>query len=223
MRDALAAVITVLAVAAPAVAQDWSGFYLGGHVGAADLSGDYVAFTPRNGFAGFPISGLDGRDAIAGIHAGYHWDLGDTVAGIEITATGGGVDQSSTTSPTEGTVFPFTREMGPSFSLTPKIGAKAGHMLVYARGGVAVTRIENSHLTGAGTFRVDETETRTGWIIGLGVEGPLKDNLMWRAELTHADYGDFRIDMRGGPNPDIWVNQEAVVQTLTVGITYYFD
>lgn len=223
MRHAIATAVAAIAFAAPAAAQDWSGFYLGGHIGAADLSGDYVAFTPRNGFAGFPISDLDGTGAIGGIHAGYHWDFDTYVAGIEVTATAGGVDESSTNSPTEGTVFPFTREMGPSFSLTPKIGAKAGNMLVYARGGLAVTRIENSHLTGAGTFLVDDAETRTGWIIGLGVEGPLNDNLKWRAELTHADYGDFRIDMVGGPNPDIWVNQEAEVQTLTVGVTYYFD
>lgn len=49
---------------------DWSGAYVGGQLGYADV--DSSGGT------------LDGHGAIGGVHAGYRWDLGSFVAGAEI-------------------------------------------------------------------------------------------------------------------------------------------
>jgi opacity protein-like surface antigen len=60
---------TALAVfaAAPAVAQDWTGFYAGGQLGYGDLSDD-----------------LSGSGYLGGVHAGYMTDLGSFVLGGEV-------------------------------------------------------------------------------------------------------------------------------------------
>ena len=149
-----AAVLTATALAAPAFAgglnepepqpvivepvfvaptADWSGFYAGAQLGYADLD--------SNG------AGLDGNGTLGGVHAGYRWDLGTTVLGIEGDYDSASVDLGGTT----GTLDNVAR-------LKLIAGADLGSTLLYATGGVAyadatvggVGLSDNGYFLGAG-------------------------------------------------------------------------
>lgn len=75
---------------------DWTGFYVGAHIGTVidRGSGSTVAsgdgglfpspnFGGRGGRTGNAIGTLDGRDLFTGGHAGYNWQTGGLVLGVE--------------------------------------------------------------------------------------------------------------------------------------------
>ncbi len=102
MRHLLSGVAVVALVAAsPALAADlplkvpppavaawgWSGFYIGGHGGygwghdaQTDLN-DPFFFGKVPGFGGF--TGFDPKGALGGVHAGFNWQSGAIVGGLE--------------------------------------------------------------------------------------------------------------------------------------------
>jgi Outer membrane protein beta-barrel domain len=65
--------------AAPVIISDWAGFYLGvnGGGGWANYTFDYA--TPANG---------TGSGGLVGGHAGYNWQYGNAVAGMEVDFDG---------------------------------------------------------------------------------------------------------------------------------------
>lgn len=218
-KHILAGCIAAISIASNAQAQDWEGFYVGGHFGAADLSGDYTAFTPNNGFAGFLMSGLEGTGAIGGVQVGRNWNMGTYVLGIEGTLSAGGVEENSTVS-SIGNVPVFSRDVDTLMTLSARVGMPVNGMLLYARAGVAGARFTSGHDQNSNW--ISNTETETGWLVGLGLEGQLAQNLTWRVDFTHMDFGDFRTDITG-PGPAIWTQQDSRVQTLTVGLNYWFN
>ncbi len=83
-RKAVAAPVATLGVA------DWSGFYLGGHVGygSANSRGTYDDGTNTG-----PID-FHGTGALGGAQAGYNWQYGRLVYGVEVDGTWGSLDKS---------------------------------------------------------------------------------------------------------------------------------
>ena len=77
VRDSAMAPAPLLAVS------NWTGFYVGGHLGWGQHDGNLAAFTPFNGFAGFPVRGLDSSGLVGGLQAGYNLQFGAFVVGVE--------------------------------------------------------------------------------------------------------------------------------------------
>ena len=142
----------VVTAPAPYVAPsaDWSGFYVGAQLGYADISSS--------------PAGLDGNGTLGGVHAGYRWDLGTTVLGIE-----GDYDAASA-------------DLGIGADTLDNVarlkfmaGADLGRTLLYATGGVAwadatvagVNRSDNGYFLGAGLdYAVNDSWTIGGEILG---------------------------------------------------------
>ena len=74
-------------------ASAWTGFYLGVHGGYGWKSND---FSFDEGAAG-RLGGIDSRGWLAGGHAGYNWQYGRAVAGLEADFSLTGIKGSSTT------------------------------------------------------------------------------------------------------------------------------
>ncbi len=137
-----------------AMGPDWSGFYAGGQLGYGDAN------------AG---GGVSGDGILGGVHAGYRYDFGGFVAGIEAdydaadVNLGGGVSLDNVA------------------RLKLQAGVAAGPALVYATGGVAQAGIN----LGAGT------ERDTGWLGGLGVAYPVTSNITVGGEVLRHQFDDF--------------------------------
>lgn len=211
------ATVAVLSVAGSAQALDWSGLYVGGHLGSTNLSGAMDAYTPYNDYDGFDLQGTGGHAGVGGLQAGYNWDQGTYVFGIEATLTAGGPSTTTTSSDLRGEVPEFSRSLDGMGTLTPRIGFKAGNALVYAKAGLAMAKLGVSHDQGD---LIKGSSTENGWTIGLGVEVPATDRMTWKIEYNYADFGNVRTDMAG--SPDIYTIQKAKTNSIFVGFNYYF-
>ncbi len=77
MKTILAAMTALTLVAAPAMAGDWTGGYVGAGVGWADIDGPGT---------------LNGDDSTYGLHLGYDYDFGDWVVGGELAYDWANID-----------------------------------------------------------------------------------------------------------------------------------
>ncbi|TGD96001.1 outer membrane protein [Methylobacterium nonmethylotrophicum] len=125
-------------------APDWSGFYVGSHVGGAVtgrgargiVSGDGggvipTVFSGRGGRTGIVVGQVEGRTVFQGLHAGYNGQWGAAVAGVEADVASLG---------------PLDDVLG---SVRARLGFASGRVLVYGTGGLAVRSVPSLVL---GTF-----------------------------------------------------------------------
>jgi outer membrane immunogenic protein len=152
----------IAAVIVAPVTADWSGFYIGAQLGYGDLSGDLAN---TNG----TTTSLDGDGAIVGLHAGYRYDFGRFVAGMELAYNTANIDL--------GTVG----ELDNVTQLKLTGGYDLGQTLVYASVGAA--RAEGSV---GGTDLSDN-----GWLLGIGMDYAINDAWTLGGELTHHRFDDF--------------------------------
>ncbi len=214
-------------IAAPAPAPMWSGFYVGANVGYgwgnADNSWNFFAQNaitlslscagPGGGTNAFCASGSDSNSVngvLGGVQAGYNYQMGGFVLGIETDIQGSGQsgDQTFTTGFSTGTVNPlgtlsatYTQELRWLGTTRGRIGITADRWLVYATGGAAYGEVSNNGTAtatgiGAGcTAGVcplatwSGSATRVGWTAGVGIEGALGNNWSVKAEYLHVDLG----------------------------------
>src|SRR3954453_4730785 len=115
---------------APAPIYNWTGFYVGGHIGGA--------FTGNNGFCGAGVlnSGNDGR-FLGGVQVGADYQFAPSwVVGIEAQYSWLGSNNRTTTFPTAPVAVYTYNERGLG-SVTGRLGYTWGPALLYVKGGYA--------------------------------------------------------------------------------------
>ncbi len=157
---------------------DWTGFYAGGQLGYGNITSDGA--------------GLDGNDAIGGLHAGYRYDLGRAVLGAELDYNFANIDLGSD--------LPDT-SLDSVGRLKLMAGYDLGRALVYVTGGAAY----------ADASVLGDDLSDDGYFAGVGVDYKLTENLNLGGELLGHRFEDF---------DDSGVDIEAV--TLQAKIAYRF-
>ncbi|HEY1864174.1 MAG TPA: outer membrane beta-barrel protein [Roseiarcus sp.] len=194
----------------------WTGFYVGVNAGGIWPSGSRNAtiFAPA-AFA-FPVStffpgGLGSQSAgfIGGGQAGYNWQTGAFVLGVETDFDGTTLSKS-----VDRTGLPFTGAGVPTILLgdTLTIHAKTSlswlgttrarlgfvatpdnRLMIYATGGVAYGGgSSNFSVFDAATgsfWSGNPSSTRVGWTIGGGAEYAFTNNITIKGEYLYADLG----------------------------------
>ena len=165
------------AYTAPQVVYNWTGFYVGGHVGGA-FAGNNALQSSDARFLGGVQGGFDYQFApnwVGGIEAQYSWmDRNNT--GIAFPA---------------GTVI--TSRNDQLGSVTGRFGYTWGPALVYAKGGYAWRDNPNIGVTAAGVpvaFTTNGSQ-QSGWTVGAGLEVGLVSNVSVKAEYLYIDLGNF--------------------------------
>jgi len=204
----------------------WTGFYIGVNAGGIWPSGGRGAsiFDPNAGIdggfvnAGFP-GGLGSQSAgfIGGGQAGYNWQTGAFVLGVETDFDGSTLSKSFNN---VGAAFidPFVaRNLRNDFltvngknSLT-WLGTTRGRvgyvvtpdnrLMIYGTGGVAYGG-GNSQFTAfdntTGSFwNGNPSSSRVGWTIGGGVEYAVTNNITIKGEYLYADLGSSHFNSIG--------------------------
>jgi outer membrane immunogenic protein len=199
----------------------WTGGYVGLHAGYAwggenDNQSDLIFIPTISSADRFDVDGF-----IGGVHAGYNWQSGNFVFGVE-----GDIDYANVEG---GTDFNYdgvllgdlSFESDWQASLRLRAGYAMDTWLLYATGGVAVGHAE---LTAAGTyfgtpFSNSDDNTHVGWTIGAGVEKAFTPNWIGRAEVRYTDFGSESYDLDpAGVGVDSDWNQTAV----NIGVSYKF-
>ena len=182
--------------AAPALpASDWTGLYVGAHVGTAwghsswatsDASGSLNLFQPLDPFA-------DTGSVFAGVQVGYDYQLANrVVVGIVADASFpswpnldgisiGGI--STYFSPSLAGPVSYSETVLSSGTIRARIGYAFNDWLLYATGGFAWTYNQQT-LTQLATGMTDQPFLwRLGWAGGAGVEAPIAPH--WTASLEY--------------------------------------
>jgi len=171
IRAAAAAfTVCMLASLPSAVAQEWSGFYLGANLGGVwgNSDADASVGCPTSGYicgaaaaaapngpavAGAGTGSLNGNGVIGGGQAGYNVQSGSLVYGFEVDLSALDLNASRTATasypvaagaPTVGNTFTIGSGLSTNWLLTARgrLGWAVSNLLLYATGGLAVTDLE---------------------------------------------------------------------------------
>jgi outer membrane immunogenic protein len=210
--NAAAADMTMPTKAAPVpVAWSWAGPYIGLNLGAAwdhakfsDLGAGpsgFYAFSPPNNDpfwspkkAGFTFGG----------QAGYNWQTGNIVYGLEADLNWANAKANENLVPFGVVTVTANTKMDWMTTVRGRLGVAFSQYLLYATGGVAFAHFSDSWgftVTGGNSFT--SNTTRTGWTAGGGLEYMLARNWSLGVEVLYADFGskDVSVFLNGIATP----------------------
>jgi len=183
------------APAAPVYLSDWAGFYIGFNGG---YGWGHTSFT--GGLTEKPKGGLFGG------HAGYNWQYGQVVAGVEVDFDGADI---KATAPALIGANRIRGTVETKFDELATARARLGYLvlpnlLAYGTAGPGWGHSKVTATLLNGTTFSDEGATNFGWTAGAGLEYKIWDHVTVRAEYLHYDFAKeinakTRIDaVRGG-------------------------
>jgi outer membrane immunogenic protein len=202
-----------MAVKAPpmpvAAIYNWTGFYIGGNVGAGwgNQSVNFSGSAPTLAAiaAGQIPASLAGNPSgvIGGAQAGYNFQSGKFVYGIEADIQGANIHSGATLSTAVGgALLPVTTTADQNLSYFGTVRGRAGltvtpALLLYGTGGFAYggARVASSTMTTPGCpgfcgSAVNST-VLTGWTAGAGAEYGFSKNWTAKIEYLYYDLGSI--------------------------------
>jgi high affinity Mn2+ porin len=192
---------------------DWTGFYIGGHVGYGGGSlGPSTNPVPEQGVL-FPhsVTGL-----IGGYQAGYNWQLSNRVMlGIEADAS-----FTSPVDPVALTTAPFHGAIDYTGTVRGRAGYAFGTWLPYVTGGFAWGHSHVNINDAAGTVVSSPGQYHTGWTAGAGVEFAVSGNWSARAEYDYISLARRMYDLSDFGLPG--VNVDPNIHLVKFGLNYRF-
>jgi len=200
-----------------ALAQEkWSGIYIGGHLGAAwadttwaniSLTGESEKFSPTA--------------LIGGGHVGAQKQFGNLVAGVELSYSGLGSDETvaSVASPT----VSYATKASDLFMVAGRLGWAADNYLLYVKGGYANADLEYSGSAPVLPDAFKQSKRQGGYVIGGGVEYLLGNNLMIGVEYNHVSLGEQTLSGTTSLSiPYILTRAETDIDTVMARLSYKF-
>jgi outer membrane immunogenic protein len=248
---ALAADLGVRAPVMPlAPVPGWTGFYIGGNVGygwgdqAVNFSGDPHAIGPLIG-SGIVASSLASgpSGAVGGVQAGYNWQTGPFVLGIETDIDASAIAKGESFTSLGTTTRPdwFTNAdqelnfLGTvrgrlGYTITPSLLAYGTGGFAYGGANLDTTVTSSTHGSTAITCpnfcgSLGSSPTLTGWAAGGGLEYMVAPNWSVKAEYLYFDLGTLTQtygDNAGRPPGVVSTSTEFKGSIARVGANYKF-
>ena len=200
--SALAADLPVVKAPPPVIAS-WAGFYLGVHGGYGWKRDDF-SLSEADFFLTTPppsINGVRSQGGVFGAHAGYNWQFGRIVTGLEIDFSATDIKGSNGVSET--VAVPGVGSLSTSDALDENVRylgstrARLGwlatdQVLLYGTAGLGWERLDLTETTQspASAISVRDPIDKFGWVAGVGAEAMLgSPNWIGRIEYLHYDFG----------------------------------
>jgi outer membrane immunogenic protein len=217
----------------PPAIYDWTGIYVGGHIGGGML----VDSVSQNGVSpgGFNFANtgnLRPAGVIGGAQVGANYEVAPWVVGLEGSWTDSAINGNTVigcTGPcaieTTGIAQErFTSQAEWFAALTGRFGYAANGWLFYGKAGGAwmnVRYTEDLLATGAPVTAATQvfTDNRTGFTVGTGIEFGLVENLSAKVEYDFYDFGSKNYNF----NAITPVSVNSNLHTIIVGLNYKFN
>lgn len=249
MRKQLASLVAlgVIGFAAPSLAADlpakapvyakapvmaavynWTGFYIGAHVGYgwSDKTwcrdGGFVNGC-ANRVPGENFAVVNPRGFLGGLQAGYNWQTGNFVLGAE-----GQLSFSNLTGSADFRTFNSTWVANTDVKMMGTVAGRVGfafdRTLIYGKVGLAWVSEDHwiTHPIAATTY-AKTSVTRTGWMLGAGVEQAIAGNWSAKVEYNYMNFGNSTVSIdgaaSGAPGP-VTISQN--IHLVKVGVNYRF-
>jgi outer membrane immunogenic protein len=250
MRKTIAAVATAIALAsAPALAADlpmkarplppapiwsWTGFYIGGHVGAGwgqdetQINSVTVSPPPTT----FPVNLAFNQNSRSGFlgggQVGYNFQAGAFVFGVQADIAG--LDVKGTDPCL--VILTCTSKSDWLATVTGRIGAVVlDRGLVYVKGGGAwLNTNHTTALTIVPAFPqlTNGSFTNDGWLVGMGTEWMITNNWTAFVEMDYMRFEDKKVAFQLNPiltgptTVNFNTNQTQTLAIAKVGVNYKF-
>ena len=180
------------AQAQPASVYNWTGQYIGGHIGYGIGS-----YHHRNDNNGARTRDFDMDGIVGGLSAGYNWQTRGTslVLGIEADIAASGVKGADDDS-AWGCGEPCTASVKWFGTVRPRVGFAHNNALFFVTGGFAFGNVEATN--GAFLGGVEgSSKIQSGWTAGAGIELALAPRWSAKLEYLHIDLGGFVYKFNG--------------------------
>jgi outer membrane immunogenic protein len=213
---------------------NWAGFYLGVHGGYGWKENDF-AFARG---AGMALGGINSKGWVAGGQAGYNWQYGRVVGGLEADFSVANIKGNS-----DPFVFPGGARIDTLSDNVRYLGTARGrvgwlpfdNVLLYGTAGPAWERVNRTEsrtdiVTPSSVFFTATTTARDhfGWVAGAGVETVLwNSNWIARLEYLHYDFGTVEsTSTRSSTDPAVVGSADRggrqTIDVVRAGFSYKF-
>jgi high affinity Mn2+ porin len=231
--------VTAMPLKAPPALQpyDWSGLYVGSHVGYAGGRSNWTANPNQAGLSASrgslnlylpPDSFAEAGSFFEGLQVGYNYMLPNRfVVGVEADASfpawpnlaGISIGGTSTfSSPVFGSAS-YSETVLAFGTVRGRIGYAARNWLLYATGGFAWSYNQQT-LTQLDTGASEVPFAwRLGWVAGAGVEVPIAENWTAKAEYLSTGYPATTVNF---PFSGQRISSDFLLQQLRLGLNYHF-
>ncbi len=190
MGAAAAADMAVKAPAMPVPVANWTGFYIGIDAGGArhnfSLTENDEGGAVSNSASGF----------VGGGHIGYNWQSKYWLFGLEADGMWTSLNRTFTSGDV-GLIPSSATQSGVTWIATGRAreGIALDDTLLYLTGGVALAGVNNGWGDGYNGLphgvccNIQTSETRVGWVAGVGAEHMFTQSLSIRSEILYYDLG----------------------------------
>lgn len=220
------AVGALLLMNAPASAggnYNWSGLYVGAQAGVASSDVEWVN-TNTNYFA-FEGQGFDHepKGGLYGGQIGINHQIGSIVIGAEGTFSGINSDDELSQPQY---YLKIQTDVDWLATVVGRIGYASDRALFYVRGGYAAANVGITELyfppapALGDTFKKDKTQS--GWVVGLGIEYALRDNVTLGLEYNHLDFGTETYAGTDTLNVPTSLESDFKMDTVALRLSYKF-
>jgi outer membrane immunogenic protein len=185
----------------------WAGLYFGATVGGHWSKDDITTTTSVANYGAAGAATLDAlapvsitaKGAIAGVQAGYNFQFGRVVAGIEADVSWlAGTNTRTLIAPGLARATPVALSNSPQGSvlvtLRPRLGITFDAVLAYVTGGLAFATIKTTDAVVANAIETtNDSTSHTGWTFGGGLEYALPKGWLLKAEYLYVSIGIFDV------------------------------
>jgi outer membrane immunogenic protein len=224
---ASAADMPVKAGALPVAVSNWTGFYIGGN-GGGDWSNDSYRYNFSSPLgAGTPeVFNFNTSSWIAGLQAGYQYQSGNWVVGVEGTWSWTNLHQTDPSALFASINGPSQRSLkiNDIATVTGRIGYAWGNVLWYGKVGYA-----GANMQGSSDDLVGITSRASTWqngiTAGTGIDYRLSSNIILGVEFDYYHFGST--DMSTGTTPPgftvTYTSQQANIAAVVGRVSYLFN
>jgi outer membrane immunogenic protein len=187
------------------VGMTWSGFYVGGNVGAA-LSPDDLSINDLSEEQNLSLSSSNDTKLIGGVHGGYNWQTGPWVLGVEGD-------------------FDFAENVNFLASARGRLGWGLGNWLFYGTGGVAFIDTDNNFVVVSaedGPFSFNGGNNKTGFVVGGGIDYKVAPHLSLGVEGLFYNFGSDDAHLVADNEPFV-LKQDQDFTVVRARLTYHFN
>lgn len=206
-----------------AAAFDWTGGYVGINAGIA-VGGEGSSALNIPGFQSAETFNLASAGAVGGVQAGYNYQFGNWLVGAEADIQGIGNEKHTNCILTCNGVNAATVSQDMSWfgTVRGRIGYATGPILNYVTGGFAYGGVRTSDaeiLGGVPAGSVAFNRTKTGYVLGSGLEAAIGGNWTAKIEYLYVDLGATADGILLGGTPHM-LNTEVRENIFRAGVNY---
>jgi outer membrane immunogenic protein len=186
------------------VGTTWSGFYIGGNLGAAFDPND-LSIKDLSEEQDLSLRFSNDTELIGGVQAGYNWQMGSWLVGVEGD-------------------FDFAENINYLASVRGRVGWALGSWLLYGTGGVAFIDTDNDFVVVSaddGPFNFSNGKTETGYVVGGGVDYKIAPRLSLGVEGLFYGFGSDSSHLVAGDEPFV-LKQDEDFAVVRARLNYHF-